>query len=516
VPNAVTADDGNPLRHGFRMSRSAEPCVMVIFGGSGDLTRRKLVPALYNLSRRRSIPGGFTILALSRSPLSDGQYRERLRQTFEETHGPLEASTWEAFARGIHYFSADYHVSETYQRIKKSLAEFDAQRGTDGNRIYYLATAPGDYADIIQNLGAAGLVRERVDGAGWARIIIEKPFGRDLQSARELNKVVGARFQEDQVYRIDHYLGKETVQNILVFRFANGIFEPIWNRQYIDSVQITAAEDIGVGTRGAYYEDAGAVRDMIQNHTMQLLALVAMEPPPDFVPNSVRDEKIKVLRSIRPTPQGEVEKVAVRGQYGPGFIAGKPVHGYREETGVALQSNTETYAAIRFTIDNWRWAHVPFYVRTGKNLARHVTEIAVLFRQTPHFIFRQSRVEELGANVLVLRIQPDEGIALKFVAKLPGQSMSIHPVNMDFRYGSTFGMHMASAYERLLLDCMLGDPTLFNRVDAVEAAWTLVQPFLDVWSSPAAAPIAIYASGSWGPAEADMLLEQEHRHWRLL
>ncbi|MBZ5495026.1 MAG: glucose-6-phosphate dehydrogenase [Acidobacteriia bacterium] len=498
------------------MSRSPEPCVMVIFGGSGDLTRRKLVPALYNLSQGRAIPGGFTILALSRSPLGDDQYREKLRQALAESGAPLEASAWEAFARGIHYLSADYHGPETYQEIKKALAEYDVQRGTGGNRIYYLATAPSDYVGIIQNLGAAGLAREHTDGGAWTRIIIEKPFGRDLESALALNKVVVAHFREDQAYRIDHYLGKETVQNILVLRFANGIFEPIWNRQYVDSVQITAAENIGVGTRGSYYEEAGALRDMIQNHVMQLLTLVAMEPPPDFAPNTVRDEKAKVLRSIHPTSADEVEKVSVRAQYGPGFIAGKPTAGYQEETNVSPQSGTETFAAIRFTIDNWRWADVPFYVRTGKNLAKQVTEIAILFRRTPHFIFRQSPVADLGANVLALRIQPNEGITLKFVAKLPGQSVNIQPVNMDFRYGSTFGIHLASAYERLLLDCMLGDPTLFNRADSVEAAWSLVQPFLDVWSSHRPAVIPTYASGSWGPPEADFLLEREHRRWRLL
>jgi glucose-6-phosphate 1-dehydrogenase len=508
----------NPLRHGRRMTRSPEPCTMVIFGGSGDLTRRKLVPALYNLSRKRLIPAGFTILGLSRSSMSDEQYGSRLREWVDKDaeRSPSDEETWEPFSKGTHYLASDFHAPSTYLRIKSILAEYSAQRGTEGNRIFYLATAPSDYVAIIRNLGAAGLNREHTDGAGWTRIIIEKPFGRDLASARALNREVSAVFQEEQVYRIDHYLGKETVQNLLVFRFANGIFEPIWNRQYVDHVQITAAENIGVGTRGAYYEEAGALRDMIQNHIMQLLALVSMEPPPDFAPNSVRDEKAKVLRSIHPFSADEVAQVSVRGQYGPGFIGGKQVPGYLEEKGISPNSKTETFAAIRFTIDNWRWAGVPFYVRTGKNLPKRATEIAIMFRQTPHFIFRQASSQDSDSNVLAMRIQPDEGITLKFVAKLPGQAMNIRPVNMEFRYGSTFGIHLASAYERLLLDCMLGDPTLFDRIDSVESAWTLVQPFLDAWGSNSAIPIPNYESGSWGPDEADELLGRENRHWRLL
>jgi len=497
------------------MNRSPEPCAMVIFGGSGDLTRRKLVPALYNLSRKRMIPGGFTILGISRSPMKDEEYRSRLREWVDkaEEAAPSDPETWEPFSQGIYYLPANFHDAAMYARLKEVLAEYDTRRGTGGNRIFYLATAPSDYVDIIRNLGSAGMARE---DSGWVRAIIEKPFGRDLASARALNREVSAVFREDQVYRIDHYLGKETVQNLLVFRFANGIFEPIWNRQYVDHVQITAAENIGVGTRGAYYEEAGALRDMIQNHMMQLLTLVAMEPPPDFAPNSVRDEKAKVLRSIRPCTPEEVGRVAVRGQYGRGFVGGREMPAYREERGVSPNSTTETFAAIRFTIDNWRWAGVPFYVRTGKNLAKRATEIAILFRRTPHLIFRQAPTDQVESNVLALRIQPDEGITLKFEAKLPGQSMNIRPVSMDFRYGSTFGPHLSSAYERLLLDCMVGDPTLFDRIDSVELAWSLVQPFLDRWSSTDGGPIPTYASGSWGPAEADALLARENRRWRRL
>ena len=500
------------------MSRSPEPCVMIIFGGSGDLTRRKLVPALYNLSRERNAPAGFTILGLSRSPMSDAEYSSRLREWVDKSDEspPSDAETWEAFAQGIHYLSADFRDPKSYEQLKAALNSYDQERGTSGNRIFYLSTAPSEFVDIIRNLGAAGLAGSTDTGRGWVRVIVEKPFGRDLESAQALNAEVAAVFQEDQIYRIDHYLGKETVQNLLVFRFANGIFEPLWNRQYVDHVQITAAENIGVGTRGAYYEEAGALRDMIQNHIMQLLTLVAMEPPPDFEPNSVRDEKAKVLRSVRPFSHDQVDSVSVRGQYGPGFIAGRPVPGYLQEKGVLASSNTETFAAIRFNIDNWRWAGVPFYVRTGKNLPKRVTEIAIVFRWTPHMIFRQEAGAQVDPNVLALRIQPDEGITLKFEAKLPGQSINMRPVNMDFRYGSTFGFHMASAYERLLLDCMLGDPTLFNRADSVQAAWTLVQPFLDVWEANRGKPIPGYPAGSWGPAEAEVLLAREHRSWRLL
>jgi glucose-6-phosphate 1-dehydrogenase len=510
-------NDLNPLRHGKRISMSAEPCVMVIFGGSGDLTRRKLVPALHNLSQNRLIPAGFSILGISRSPLNDDQYRDTLREWAQKAgiDAGGEASAWSTFAQGIHYLSADFRASDTYEKIRARLTHLDQERGTGGNRIFYLATAPSDYVDIIRNLGASGLARQAADSRGWVRIIIEKPFGRDLETAHSLNREVNAVFKESQVYRIDHYLGKETVQNLLVFRFANGIFEPVWNHHYIDHIQITAAENIGVGSRGAYYEEAGALRDMIQNHILQLLTLVAMEPPPDFAPNSVRDEKAKVLRSIHPLMAEEVARSAVRGQYGPGFIGGKPAIGYCEEKGVSAGSRTETFAAIRFTIDNWRWAGVPFYVRTGKNLAKQATEIAIVFRRTPHLIFKQAAEDEIDSNILSLRIQPDEGISLKFTAKLPGQQMSIRPVKMDFRYGSTFGIHLASAYERLILDCALGDPTLFDRVDSVETAWSLVQPVLEAWSATQDR-MPIYPSGSWGPAEADALLLKENCRWRLL
>ncbi len=509
-------DSVNPLRTGQRMTRTPAPCAMVIFGGSGDLTRRKLVPALYSLYRKRLIPAGFAVFSLSRSPMTDDQYRGRLFDWVGKADGAgqPDQAAWESFSSGVYYLSADFHRPSTYERLGGVLSACDRERGMQGNRIYYLATAPGDYVGIIRNLMKQKLTGQYHDGSGWVRIIIEKPYGNDLASALALDAEVHAAFEEEQIFRIDHYLGKETVQNLLVLRFANGIFEPVWNRRYVDHVQITAAEDMGVGTRGPYYEQAGALRDMIQNHMMQLLALVAMEPPADFAPNSVRDEKAKVLRSIRPLTSAEAAGSSVRAQYRSGFVAGRQVAGYREEKGVNPDSNTETYAAVRLTIDNWRWAGVPFYLRTGKSLPKRVTDIAVTFRGAPHLIFGGDG--QPGANVLALRIQPDEGITLKFFAKLPGQHMNIRPVNMDFRYGSTFGLQLASAYERLLLDCMLGDNTLFDRSDSMAAAWKIVQPVLEAWQEAGPRPIPTYAAGSWGPVEADELLLREGRKWRLL
>jgi glucose-6-phosphate 1-dehydrogenase len=503
-----------PLRGDQRIKHSPEPCVMVIFGATGDLTHRKLLPALYNLALEHPLPAGFSVVGFARRPYDDQQFREQALESVNEfsRQKPVNPQVWESFASGIYYLQSDFHQQAGYEKLNQLLNTIDQQRGTGGNRIFYLSTPPSQYPEIIQHLGAAGLNKSR---KGWTRIIIEKPFGHDLPSARELNRQVTKVFREDQIYRIDHYLGKETVQNILVFRLANGIFEPVWNRRYVDHIQITVAENIGIEGRGGYYEEAGAIRDMVQNHTMQLLTLVAMEPPIAFEANAVRDEKVKVLHALQPLIGRDVLTNTIRAQYTAGWVGGRQIPGYLEEPGVSPTSTTETFVALKTFVDNWRWAGVPFYLRTGKALPKRVTEIAIQFKQAPLMIFKRSDAHgQVEPNVLVLRIQPDEGISLKFGAKVPGSEMQIRAVNMDFFYGSSFTREPPEAYERLILDCMIGDSTLFTRGDEVEAAWTFIQSILDDWAIEPRETILTYEAGTWGPQAADEFIWRDGRRWR--
>lgn len=503
----------NPLREGLRITQGPEPCVMVIFGATGDLTHRKLLPALYNLALEQPLPAGFSVVGFARRPYNDEVFRQQALDAVNEysRERPVSPQVWEGFAAGMHYLESDFNDPAGYEKLNALLNKLDQERGTGGNRIFYLATAPSQYPEIIRSLGAIGLNRNR---KGWTHVIIEKPFGHDLASARELNRQVLKVFKEDQVYRIDHYLGKETVQNILVFRLANGIFEPIWDRRYVDHVQITVAENLGIEGRGAYYEESGAIRDMVQNHMLELLTLIAMEPPIAFEATAVRDEKVKVLHALQPLVGREVHNNTIRGRYGPGWIGGQEVPGYMQEAGVSRTSATETYVALKLFIDNWRWAGVPFYLRTGKRLPKRISEVAIHFKQAPLMLFKRSEAHgQIEPNVLTLRIQPDEGISLKFGTKVPGSEMQIRAVNMDFLYGSSFRAQ-PEAYERLLLDCMIGDSMLFTRRDEVEAAWIFVQSILDEWRNEPRERILTYEAGSWGPQAADEFIWHDSRRWR--
>lgn len=502
----------NPLREGVRLERTADPCTVIIFGASGDLTKRKLVPALYRLTQQRLLPAEFAIVGFARSTMSHDEFRDKMKDaivTYSEAKR-VDEKVWESFAKGIFYIAGDVNNSASYQEISKLLDQIDRERGTAGNRVFYLSTSPSLYAEAVQQLGAGGLAKPQ--GNSWTRIIIEKPFGHDLASARELNVEVAKVFDEEQVYRIDHYLGKETVQNLMVFRFANGIFEPIWNRRYVDHIQVTNAEAIGVEGRGGYYDTAGVLRDMIQNHVFQVTSLIAMEPPISLSATAVRDEKIKAMQAVRAVPPDHVNEFAVRGQYTAGAVAGKPVPGYREEKDVRPNSQTDTFAAVKLYFDNWRWADVPFYLRSGKRMPKRVTEIAIQFRKAPLQLFKSAE-QEIEPNVLVIRVQPDEGITLRIGAKVPGQVTRIRWVNMDFRYGASFGVQSPEAYERLLLDCILGDSTLYARRDMTERGWEIVMPILDAWQN-SKEEIPKYEAGSWGPDEADELIERDGREWR--
>jgi len=494
----------NPLSEGLRLRRRPDPCVLAIFGASGDLTRRKLFPALYALAYRRLLPERFAVVGVARSDQTTAQFRAAMKQAVKDFgHDPFRQDVWDTLAKSLRYIATEFDSSSGEDSVAVMLDDCDLSDGTEGNRVYYLAVPPQAFETVVAEIG------ERRDRKGWTRVIVEKPFGHDLSSADELNALLHRWFEEHEIFRIDHYLGKETVQNMLALRFANGIFEPIWNRQFIDHVQITVAETIGVEGRAGFYEQAGAIRDIFQNHLLQLLALTAMEPPIDFTADSVRNEKVKVLRAMHtPGP-----KNVVRGQYGSGFVEGVEVPAYREERGVAADSGTETYVAAKLFVDNWRWADTPFYVRAGKRLARRETTIAIQFQRAPHPPFAEIAGDGLRPNVLLIHVQPDEGVSLAIGAKVPGQGMTIRTVHMDFLYGGAFRTGLPEAYERLILDAMLGDATLFTREDEVTEQWKLVDAIVGPWKRDRP-NFPNYEAGSWGPRAADDLLHRDGRSWR--
>ena len=492
-------------------NRTGDPCVIVIFGASGDLTKRKLIPAVLNLQNAGFLPRNLAVVGVARTQMSNAQFRDEVKPEDKALSSDPMRAAWGALSERIFYFAADATKSESFSGLAEFLKKIDGQVGTPGNYLFYLSVSPTFFAPIIENLGKSGLSKE--EQGRWRRVVIEKPFGHDLSTAVELNRTIRSVIRENQIFRIDHYLGKETVQNLMVFRFGNGMFEPIWNRNYIDHVQITVAEELGVEGRGPYYDTAGAMRDMVPNHIAQLVSLVGMEPPISFNADAVRDEQVKLLNSIEPLSPEEVLTSAVRGEYGPGEIDGKKVPGYRQEEKVPPESNTETFVALRLMVDNWRWAGVPFYARTGKRLPNRMTQIVIQFKQAPAMLFQHTSVDRLTTNRLYIHIQPKEGISLRFGAKIPGPVLTMGAVEMDFDYVDYFGKNPSTGYETLLYDAMIGDATLFQRADMVEAGWSMVQPVLDVWKALPPRSFPNYASGSWGPGEADELLRRDGRHW---
>jgi len=497
-----------------RLGHPGAPCIMVIFGAGGDLTKRKLIPALYNLADGKLLPEHFAIVGVSREENTNEQFRQTATEDIRQfSTAGVDMDSWDWFVKRLYYMSGDFKDPAAYKKLGDLLQQVDKEQGTMGNRLFYLATSPSFFPVIVEQLGAANLTQEAENQ--WRRVVIEKPFGHDLASAVDLNRRIGKVLEEKQIYRIDHYLGKETVQNILAFRFANGIFEPVWNRRYVDHVQVTVSEELGVELRGDYYDKAGAMRDMVPNHIFQLITLTAMEPPISFEASAVHDEQTKILRAIQLLNPERVLDHAVRGQYGEGVIDGKHVPAYRHEPKVSPDSYTDTYVALSLNIDNWRWAGVPFYVRTGKRLPKRCTEVVIRFRRPPFVLFRKTSVEKFQPNEMVLHIQPDEGISLSFQAKVPGPVVRLGAVDMDFQYADYFGSTPTTGYETLLYDCMLGEPTLFQRADMVEAAWTVVQPILDVWNALPPRDFPNYAAGSWGPQQAEDMLRRDGREWHI-
>ncbi|QYM80724.1 glucose-6-phosphate dehydrogenase [Horticoccus luteus] len=504
----------HPFLHGLSKHRGAPPTVVVIFGASGDLTARKLIPAVYNLGLDSLLPTDFYLIGFGRKPIPDDEFRTLAADAIKEfSRRELQPEAWKRIAANTSYVAGGYDDPDAFQRLKEHIDAIEKKLGREVQSLFYISTPPSVFTPILENLGAAGLAEKYAGQALQSKVIIEKPFGRDLASAQALNGTLRKYFTEPQVFRIDHYLGKETVQDLLVQRFSNAIFEPLWNRNFISSVQITVAEEVGVGSRGGYYEQSGALRDMIQNHTMQLLALTAMEPPVSLDAEAIRDEKVRLLRAIQPLRTG-AEGDVVRAHYAAGMTGGKPVPGYREEEGINPDSATETYAAIRLSINNWRWQGVPFYLRSGKRMARRVSEIAVTFRRPPGTLFAEGDRFQLASNTLSFQIQPDEGLSMILNAKIPGLETRTQPVKMNFRYSTTFGSNTPEAYERLVLDAMIGDGTLFIRGDETEQSWKIYTPVLEAWAAAGQQGLESYPAGSWGPTAAEALLAKNHDVWR--